>query len=143
MANREKGEATFEIDGKTYRIRVDIQAWAWAQDVLSKGPKVPSMELLTARLSANHMMTILAVFGGSLQRYHEQEAPDIRKATDIFEKSGGAAAEALTQAIMRSAPDSKDLEELGVAANPPKAQGGKKQLNGTGDKSASRPAVPA
>lgn len=141
MANREKGEASFQIGEKTYTLRVDIQAWAWAQDALSKGAKVPAIELLTQRLAANHMMTILAVFGGSLQRYHEHEAPDLRRATDLFEKSGGAAADALAQAIIRSSPDHKDLDELGVEANPPKAQAAKKQANGTGETSVSKSAV--
>lgn len=142
MANREKGEAAFEIDGKTYRIRVDLQAWAWAQDALSKGARVPSIELLTARLAANHMLTILAVFAGSLQRYHEHDVTDVRKATEIFEKSGGAAADALAQAIMRSSPDSDDLKELGVRENPPPAQGGKKAKAGAGEASGSKFAAP-
>lgn len=143
MANREKGEVTFEVGGKVYRIKADIQAWAWAQDALTKGSQVPPIELLTARLAANHMLTILAVFGGSLQKFHEHEVTDLRKATDLFERSNGAAAEALNKAIMLSTPDQDDMKELGVTANPPTAQGGKKTRAGAGETSASKRAVPA
>lgn len=143
MANREKGEATFSIGAKTYTLRVDTTAWAWAQDALSKGAKVPAMELITQRIAANHALTILALFYGSLQKYHGHDVADLRQATDLFEKSGGAAADALGHAVVRSSPDHKDLEELGVGANPPKAQGGRKQVNGTGETSVSAPVVPA
>lgn len=144
MANREKGEATFQIGEKTYTLLVDALAWAVAQDALSKGAKVPTMELVTERLNAQHMMTILAVFYGAMQRHHGLDAPDIRRATEVFVRSKGAAASALGDAVIRSAPDHKDLEELGVAANPPKARASKRQrLNGTGGKSESRPVVPA
>lgn len=142
MANREKGEATFSVGEKTYTIVVDTTAWAVAQNELSKGADVPAMELMTARLSANHMMTILAVFYGSLQKHHGRVVQDQRTATGIFERSKGAAAEALAKAIGLSAPDSEDLKELGVTANPPKAQGGKKKPAGTGDESVSRHAAP-
>jgi hypothetical protein len=144
MANRQKGEATFEIDGKTYKLVLDMLAWAWAQDALSKGASVPAIELLTARINAKHYMTIIAVFGGSMQCHHEKEVTDLRTAMVILEKSKGKAAEALTQAIERSAPDAKDLEELGVSANPPAAQDSSKKANdGIGETSASKPAVPA
>lgn len=146
MANREKGEATFQIGEKTYTLTVDTTAWAVAQDALSKGSKVPDMKLMTVRLAENHMLTILAVFYGSLQKHHGHEVDDLRRATDLFVKSDGAASDALTDAIERSSPNYKDLEELGVSANPHKAQGGKKrapQVNGTGETSASRPDVPA
>lgn len=142
MANREKGEETVVIDGKPYTLRIDLHAWALAQDALCKGATVPSMDVIAARLSANHMLTILVVFWASLQRYHAKDAADVRQATVLFEKSGGAAADALVKAVSRSGADEADTKELGVGANPPQAQGDK-PARGVGDKSTSGRAASA
>lgn len=141
MANREKGEESVEIDGKRYTLRIDMHAWALAQDVLTKGDAVPDMALLSKRMTSGHMLSILAVFWAALQRYHAKDAPDLREATALFEKSGGPAAEALVKAVSRSSAAEDDLRELSVSENPPQAQGDKKEKHGAGDKSTSRPAV--
>ena len=44
MANRFRGEATVTIDGKTYTLLMDFHALMLAQDALTKGDVVPSID---------------------------------------------------------------------------------------------------
>lgn len=141
MANREKGEATFQVGEKTYTMRIDMHAWALAQDALTTGERVPDLELILKRLYAGHALSMIAACWAALQRFHP-EVGNLMDTSALMERSKGAAAKALLKAVNSSSPDAKDLEELGVTANPPKAQDDTAQPSGTGEKSASVPAVP-
>ena len=142
MANREKGEEAVVIDGKNYVLVMDMQAWAAAQDALSKGLDVPDPEYILKRLNAGHMLSILAVFFGSLQKHHP-EIDTKERAAALFAKSDGSAAKAIIQAIKSQAPDEADLRELGTTANPPKAQAEASVPRGVGVKHTSRRAASA
>lgn len=140
MANREKGEVSVDIGGKTYTLLVNMHAWALAQDALTKGDAVPGLDMLSKRLSSGHMLSIIAVFWAALQQYHADEVLTIRHATTLLEKSEGKAAEALVKAVNQSGADKADLRELGVEGNPTKARS-EKRANGVGETSTSTPAA--
>lgn len=131
MANREKGEASFQVGQKTYTLLVDIHGWALTQDALTKGDVVPGLELIDRRLNAGHLLTIVAAFWASMQRYHADEIVSIRQATALLEKSEGKGADALMKAIKLSTADEADLREMGVKPNPTPAQ--IEATRGTGD----------
>lgn len=132
MANREKGEASFQAGDKTYTLLIDMHAWALTQDALTKGDVVPTLELIDQRLKAGHLLTIAAAFFASLQRYHADEIVSIRKATALLQKSDGKGSDALLAAIKESSGDEADLREMGVKPNPTPAQSEKK-TDGTGE----------
>jgi len=131
MANAMKGEAAIQIGKKRYTLVVSMYAYALAQDALTKGASVPSIELISSRLDSGHALTLVALFWGSLQKYHPQ-IETLEQATELMELSNGEAAKVLIEAVKRSAPEAADLKELGGTANPPQAQG-ENENRGTGD----------
>jgi hypothetical protein len=138
MANR-FGESTFVVDEKTYTVRVDLKAWALAQDELTKGDRVPSVNLIGKRLDAGHLLTVMAVFWASLQRHHP--AISMEHATELLHRSEGKGSEALVEAIKRSNPDVEDTAELGASTNPPEAQVKEDKPRGAGGRSTSKHAA--
>jgi hypothetical protein len=139
MATKHSGEATFTVDDKTFTLRIDLRAWALAQDELTKGARVPSLELIGKRLESDHALTIMAVFWAALQRHHPLITAD--QAYDILEQSGGAGTKALIEAVNLANPDTADAQELRGAANPPEAQAKEDKPRGAGGKSTSKHAA--
>lgn len=145
MANRERGEVDIEIEGTVYKLSVSLHAWALAQDALTKGDRIPNIELIGKRLSAGHMLTAVAVFWAALQRHHP-EIETMEQATELMQLSDGKASKAVAEAIQRTEPDPSDLEELGASTNPPVAQVAQvvpQHKRGTGARSTTRHAVSA
>jgi len=132
MANAMKGESDITISGKRYTLVVSMYAYAMAQDALTKGDKVPSIDLIGERLDAGHALTVIALFWGSLQKYHPH-IQTLEQATDLMEQSNGEAAKTLINAVRRATPEAADLRELDTA-NPPQAQGETSENRGTGDR---------
>src|SRR5688572_4657532 len=132
MANKYFGEATFTVDDKTYTLRIDMKAWALAQDELTKGDRVPSLALIGKRLEANHALTMMALFWAALQRYHPSITSE--QASDILEQSDGKGTKALIEAVNFASPDAADAQELRGAANPPEAQAKEDKPRGAGGK---------
>jgi hypothetical protein len=142
MANREKGESTLQIGDTAYTLVLNLHAWALAQDALTKYtrgkkgervPSVPPVEEIMALLQRQHVKSAIAVFWAALQKHH----PDIEtleQATELMSLSGGAAGQAMLEAMGVSVADTRDVQEIAGAANPPEAQArsGKKRGDGTG-----------
>jgi hypothetical protein len=124
--NRDRGEATFEVeqpDGtmKTFTLVLNFHAWALAQDRLTEGIEVPQVEILITRLQRRHLMTAIAVTWAALQKKHP-EIDTLDKTTDLMEDSKGESARALLKALGWSMADAADVAELTEATRPNEAQ---------------------
>ncbi len=140
MANRQNGEVSIEIDGKSYTMALTLDAMVAVEDLFSTAQKSVTFQEVTEgadRGSAKHLRGLL---WASLVTHHPDL--DVKDVSALVQKAGGLAV--FTMKLMELAKstiaDPKDLEALGVApsANPPRAQAATK-TRGTGERSISTP----
>lgn len=126
MANREKGEASFECDGRRYTLVRNMYAWAETQDVLAtRGRKVPTEAEVSRKMTEGSTKHILAMFYGMLQTHHP-EIETLAQASALLESAGVRAARAMALALGLSEADVADVKELQAETDPQPAQVGKK-----------------
>lgn len=145
MANREKGEVSFEVDGTTYTLAMTMDAMASLEEHFSTPAREMSFEEISAKANAGHVKYVRAFIWAVLQTHHPELR--IQDVSPLVQKAGGMAAFAMTlgKLMLSAQPDAKDLEELGIKKpkkNPPQAQGGRR-TRGTGGASTSAPAASA
>jgi len=144
MANRERGEVAFEVDGRTYTFCLDLNGLTELEAMFSTPTREVGFVEIVGKAEAGHARYIRAVFWAALRKYQ----PDItlEQTSDLVQAIGGLFGGQL-QAVLQQAtggarPDPKDVAELGegVKKRPRKAQG---QASGIGESSTSRPAAVA
>lgn len=136
MANREKGEASFECDGRRYTLVLNMYAWAETQDVLAaRGRKVQDEAEIGRLMTEGRRKYIIAMLYGMLQEHHP-EIETLAQASALLETAGVAAVQAMGLAFGLAPADVEDVKELTPksAAGPPPAQAEKR----TGGRSTSR-----
>lgn len=135
MANRRRGEASFKVDGVSYTIVLDHNAFAEVEDVLDVNIG-ELLALLATKQQVRHMRALL--FAGLREKH-----PDItlRDAGNLFsagKEEAEAIGRAIAQALEQSLPELKD-----AAANAAQGAGGAAPLAGTGKRSSAPGRKPA
>jgi len=140
MANRQNGEVSIEIDGKTYTLAMTIDSMVALEDLFSTGDTTVTFQDVIDRSDRGSMKHLRGLLWSVLQEHHPEVA--ITDVSRLVQKAGGLGA--ITVKLMELAKgtqaDPKDLEALGVKPekNPPPAQDGGK-TSGTGADSTSEP----
>lgn len=119
MGNSFKGEVSFDVDGKSYRLRYSTDALVQLEEKLDRGIVDISGEMMTWGKTPSKMRLglIRALLWAGLQDHHPDI--DIKAAGELITKAGGLAAIANLvgegMALAFPAPEMKD-------ARPPKQQ---------------------
>jgi hypothetical protein len=85
VANAHRGETSFEVDGKTYRVRFDWNAAAEYEDASGKNIGDALLAIGGETLSAK---SLRAMLWAGLQEYHRAEFPDVKSAGVLVGKMG-------------------------------------------------------
>lgn len=143
MANREKGQVSIDIDGTLYVMALTLDAMVALEEMFSKPNAPVTFQQVVDRSDAGSMTHTRGLIWAALQV--NEPAPTIGQVSALVERAGGlgAFAVALVKVAKAITPDAKDLEALGVKANPPKAQSGRRTAGGIGAASTSTPVASA
>jgi hypothetical protein len=147
MANPERGEVSFEHEGKTYTLVMNTMALAKLQrhfNTKDAGGRdvIADIEEIDRLIKARSLDHIVASFWAALQKYHPEIAT-VEQAAELVDVAGARAVSALMEASGLGKIDPRDLEEL-AKGNPPTAQvDGKKSRKRRGATFTSMHAPPA
>lgn len=142
MANRERGELSMDIGGETYTMSLTIDTMVRLEDVFSTPEKpVYFKEIAEAAEKGSMKHTRAFVWAVLVENHPDLKLTDIGK---LIAQGGGlhAFTNKLAQLAGISQPDARDLQSMGVSANPPQAQAGDAP-RGTGARSTSKRAARA
>lgn len=139
MANREKGEVSMEIDGTQYTFVLTVDAMVALEDMFSTPQRETTFQQVMQRVQAGSVKHCRGLIWASLQEHHPEMT--LKDVSAMIQAAGGifAFSDKLEQLAVSATPDSKDLQELGVKPNPPKARA----KSGTGVPSINRHAASA
>jgi hypothetical protein len=108
MANRQRGEVSFEASGKTWTMKLGTNAWCLVESEMNT-------DLASIDLSRLSMRNVRTIFWASLQHHHESVS--ISDAGDLMDIIGTAkTTELVTQAIELQAPEGDKKNPPRVAA---------------------------
>lgn len=147
MANPEKGEVSFEHEGKVYTLVMNTMALAKLQRQFntkdaSGRDVIADIEEIDRLIKARSLVHIVASFWAALQKHHPEVAT-IDQAAELIDVAGAVAVSALMEASGLGKIDPRDLEEL-AKGNPPAVQAKvKKNRKRRGETFTSMRAVPA
>lgn len=136
MANRQKGEVSLVIDGRTFTLVLNTNAMAEIEDQLSRiDGKDRNWDFFASRLmdpkKAGVRDVRLLMWGMTREHHADITLADAGRLVDA---AGGMAALGdllVPSAAAAATPDPADVEALGLKpGNPPKAQAGKKTAGG-------------
>lgn len=108
MPNIQRGEASFTVDGQLYRLVLDFNAFAEAEDAADMGfddllkaitPEVDSQGNITRKPRLKHMGAMLY---GALQAH--QPGLTLKEAINLMGQAGEAVGEALGKALEGAMP---------------------------------------
>lgn len=136
MANREKGEVSLTVGGKPYTLVLTTNAMVQLEDLFSTPDREATFQQVLEKVSSGSVRHIRGFVWAALQEYHPTMT--VKDAGDFITEAGGLIAfsaqlESLTQS---TTPDKRDLDDLGVTPNPPKARATRRS-RGTGGRSTS------
>jgi Phage tail tube protein, GTA-gp10 len=128
MANRERGEASLVVDGRTYTLRPSVNVLCDLEDAFNQ-----SLTEIIARASTGDLRAIRGLLFAYLQEAHGDEFQTPKDVGTWITKAGGlSAVEGALQEVQQ-------LNAPPAAARPPRAQA----RNAAGATSTSKPAAPA
>lgn len=152
MANPEKGEVSFEYQGKEYTLVLNTMALAKLQaafttketvtQTVHEGNRpvtrqvtrdvIADLEEIDRLIKARSLVHIVALFWATAQKYHAAEIPTRDAAGEFIDQAGASVVAALMEVSGLGKVDPKDLEELAKVArgNPPTAQVPRKRRKG-------------
>lgn len=108
MANKLKGEVSFEASGKTWTMKIGTNAWCLVESEMN-------LDLADIDLSRLSIRNVRAIFWASLQHHHE--GVSVKDAGDMIDEIGTQkVAELVAQAIELQAPVQKANPQKAVAA---------------------------
>jgi hypothetical protein len=133
MANRQKGEIRFDVQGKTYTLVLNTSVMATLEDHFSTPENDVTWDVIWMRVLRGSVKTVRALIWAMLQQYHPTMT--LEAAGRLIDDAGGfeGLTHILKQAATSSTPDPKDVKEL-VPTGPRTAQ---KTRRGTGGGSTS------
>lgn len=129
MANKERGEVSFQIEGQTYTLRLDLNALCEAEAVLSTPERMVTWQQALQMAERNSLSALRAILWASLQPHHPHLS--LNDVGGLIQTMGGipGIAKTLQEAIKNAMPAA-----TGKQARPPKARSG-----GIGKPSSSEP----
>lgn len=132
MANPERGEFEFEVEGKKYRMKLTLDAIAQLEDYYEQKYRrpIPFGQIL-ARVQSGSIGAMRAVIWASLQCHH----PDltVKQTGELIDQAGGilAFAAQIGKLIGTAQPDVEDVQAAGgMPPNPRKAPAGRNRHGG-------------
>lgn len=130
MANRQKGEIRFDVDGQAYTLVLNTSVMASLEEHFSTPDNEVTWDVIWIRVLRGSVRTIRALIWAMLQQHHPTMS--IEDAARLIDKAGGfeGLTKVLQQAKQDSTPDPKDVKALGVDKRPRTAQGTRRR--GTG-----------
>lgn len=124
VANSQKGEVSFDVDGTSYTLYLDFNATCLLEDYFSTPQKEVTFDEVMEKAFRGSTRYCRAMIWAALQYHHPTIT--MQEAGDIVQKSGGLTAlSAKLSALAKTATaDPEDLRALGVnsKANPQRAQ---------------------
>ncbi len=133
MANREIGDIAFDVNGKTYTMRIDTNALAEMEGALSTDTRQVTWQQAIGMVERRQVLATRALLWASLRRHHRSIT--LEQAGDLMHEMGGTKGieKQLEAAVKAAMPTSEDVRE-----NPHKAR-----RSGRGARSSSGPGASA
>lgn len=118
MANRERGEASIDIDGKPYTMVLSLNAMAAVEELFSEPGKEVTFEQVSNRADAGSIRHVRGLIWGVLQDHHPELT--VENVGLLVQRAGGLGVFTLKLAELAAsaAPDERDLKRLGVKKKP-------------------------
>jgi len=133
MANREKGEVSFQINGTSYTLCLDIDAMCRIEEQFSTPERDVTFQDVLERVNAGSMRHIRAVLHSMFFKHHPTfTEADLSEAIASWGGLQPFVSKALEAVGLGAVPDPKDLKKAGVNGNPPRAQRKHDGAGGTG-----------
>lgn len=109
MANRERGERSIEINGKTYTLVLDIDAMCALEDLFSTPEKEMSFGDVMARAERGSIRHLRGIWWATLRRHHPEMS--LTDASALVQEMGGLAGmqARLLEVAKASQPDEQDV----------------------------------
>lgn len=114
MQNKERGTASIEIDGSTYRMSMPIDSIVQLEEVLATPLDRPSFPVIVGRLLAGGIREFRAFMWAALREHHPELT--LKRVGEMIQAAGGTEKFAEQVSILSGStiPDPKDLEALGA-----------------------------
>ena len=130
MANREKGESTVEIGGRTYTLVIGMEEICALEEMVSRGGRDFTIVEILGLVQRGSLRFVRALLWASLQRHHPKVT--LADATTMVQQMGGLmqAMGKLGDLFASMQPDPKDVPAEDKGKRPQKAR-----AHGTGGRS--------
>ena len=104
--NRAKGEAGFDVEGKTYVLAFNVNALCEVEYILD----MPTDQILKALVVSPPLHVVRALLWGGLRQHHPDI--DLIGAGDLIERAGGAGAalDKIGAALISAFPEADETE---------------------------------
>ena len=138
MANREKGESTVEIGGRSYTLVVGLEELCALEEIVSRNGREYTIKEIIDLVQRGSLRFAKAILWAALIRHQPKtQMADVLKMVD---QMGGLeqAMVVLGKVFESMNPDAEDVQKAEKGARPRKAR-----IDGTGAASTSRPAASA
>jgi hypothetical protein len=117
VANPHRGEASFEVDGKTYRLRYDWNAAAEFEDAAGRPLSDALLDVAREKLSAKSLRAML--WAGLQQEHPEATLKDVGR---LIDRTGRREAQRLMGSALRYFfPELEEATGSNPEGNPPPA----------------------
>ncbi|WP_426041503.1 hypothetical protein [Brevundimonas sp. TWP2-3-4b1] len=104
MANREKGQVAFDVEGRTYLLVFNVNALCEVEYLLN----LSTDRILAALMVSPPLHVVRALLWGGLRQHHPEV--DLKIAGDLIESAGGSgpALEKIGEALMSAFPEAEE-----------------------------------
>jgi hypothetical protein len=138
VANREKGESTLEVDGKTYTLVMGLDEICQLEEIVSRGGRDYTIKEVIDLCQRGSLRFVRAILWAALIRH--QPRMTLEDVSGIIEHIGGMqkAYVVMGEVFKSMAPDPEDVKKDSKPSRPRKAQ-----IDGTGAASTSKPVASA
>jgi hypothetical protein len=120
MANIHRGEVEIEIEGNVYRLHAGINAIAEAESALSTPDKRVTFQEIFQEASRGSVTHVRVLIWAMLRKHHRMSLDAVGDLIDLV--GIGTFNKEFENLLTAMTPDERDLNTLGVDANPTKAQ---------------------
>jgi hypothetical protein len=144
MANTERGEVTLTVEGKSYTLKLPMNAACDLEDRMCTDKVAVSLRDVIIKAAYGSARHIRALFWATLQHHHKDEIRAFEDVGALLERADQASLDAAFKALVGSTePDEKDVADAGVVAQqarPRKTQAGRAGTGGRSKSTAARSA---
>ena len=133
MANRERGEVSFQVDGTSYTLVMSINGILEVEDAASAIAGQPMLfDQVGRKVAEGNVRYLRVLFWGLLRKYHRDLTLD--EVGDLIDAAGGLIGiqRLITTALDASAPDEADKKALGADKDRPRRARAVTGSGGTG-----------